>query len=110
MEPDVLVSRLDEALPGFASHFEGWVYLFARRPAPSVFAACADFIQQRPVPTGAWPRLAKVVSEVVDGDDSALSEAACTTFLARVTPPGHPIGRHLTGKARRFWLDRRAQT
>lgn len=99
-----LVSRLDEAVPGFRAWLQSDGALFETDNAHGVFAACSEFVREQPAASNSWPELAQLVNGIVDADDEELADAACTCFLENLAHREHPLSAVLQGGALSYWL------
>jgi hypothetical protein len=102
MDRQSLVAELDRVLPGFAAYLRSPDNLFDSGSFCSAFAACSQFVRERPV--AAWAALARIVNQVVTGPNAVASEAACTCLLENLAEPGHPLKPFLEGEALRYWI------
>ena len=103
MDADALVSRLEQALPGFRIYVESEANLFDRSSAHRIFAACSHYVRERSVSPMAWQSLATLVNGIVGSSDAEFDNAACTCFLENLAETGHPLARLLRGEALTFW-------
>ena len=101
MGPDILLTELDRALPGFAGYFQSPDNLHDGGTLCAIFAACSDFVRERSIAAECWPQLANIVNTAVV--DEAAAEAACTCFLENIAEPSHPLKPFLSREALEYW-------
>jgi hypothetical protein len=103
MDVDSLIDELDRAAPGFRAYVVSDENDFDNHNAHAAFAACSQFVRQRPLGFDSWERLAALANRIAAGDDAELDNAVCTCFLENLASPMHPMKPLLRGQALTCW-------
>lgn len=102
MSHRAIIARLDGCAAGFNRHVVSADNLFARESPHAIFAAFSDYVRMADTVV-AWPEVARYVNGIVDDAGGEFDNAVCSCFLENLAERDHPLERHLTGPARRYW-------